>query len=132
MLANTITLAVDVAGNGTLVNQVYTRDDEFPNRALYVGVDNTASLRNTITTYRTKPKKSGNFPGVTKAEVKFTQDAVVPGVDLSTSFAGANIVDASTSFTVGITPALAMELRQRLIAWFDNEVAIATTENGAY
>lgn len=128
MLDNTITLAVDVEGNGTLVNQVYTRDEEYLNRAVYTGADNTLSLRNTLSTYRTKPKKSGNFNGVGKAEAKFTQDCVVPGVDLSTTLVGTAIVDISTSFPVGMAAELAMELRNRAIAWLDNAIAIRSTE----
>lgn len=128
MLDNTITLQVDVAGNGTLVAQEYKRDEEYLNRAVYIGGTHTLSLRNTLTTYRTKPKKSGNFNGVGKAEFKFTQDVVIPGVDLSTSLVAGALIDVSTSFPVGMTAAVAMEIRQRAIAFLDNEIAVRLTE----
>jgi len=128
MLDNTITLPVDVAGNGTFVDKVYTRDEEYLNRAVYTGPGHTLSLRNTLSTYRTKPKKSGNFNGVGKAEFKFTQDYVVPGVDLSTSLVAATLIDVSTSFPVGISAANAMDMRQRAIAFLDHQIAIALTE----
>lgn len=128
MLDNTITLPVDVAGNGTLVNQVYTRDEEYLNRAVYTGASNTLSLRDLLSTYRTKPKKSGNFNGVGKAEFKFTQDYAVPGVDLTTTIVAPALIDVSTSFPVGITVANCMEMRQRAIAFLDHAIAVALTE----
>ena len=64
MLDNTITLPVDELENDTLVNQDYTRYDEYNNRTIYVGTGHTLAQRDTMTVSRTFPKPYGNHPGV--------------------------------------------------------------------
>lgn len=132
MLDNTITLPVDVLGNSTLVNEVYNRFDEMPNRSQYIGADHTLSLRNQINFYRTLPKKSGNFLGVGKSEAKVTQDYVVPGADATTSVTAPGIVDVSCSMPVGMSSAQIMHLRQRAIAILDHAIAVRLTESLEY
>lgn len=132
MLDNTITLPVDQLANDVLVDESFTRFDEFQNRAVYVGPGHSLSKRNTLTTYRTLPKKSGNFNGVGKSAAKFTQDFEVPGVDLSTTVIGSGIVDISTSFAVGMTDAECMGMRQRAIAFLDHAIATRAQEGLEY
>lgn len=127
MLDNTITLPVDVANNATLVNKVYTRDEEYLNRSVYTGPSHTLVMRDTLGFYRSPVKKSGTDLGTAKSSMKVTEDISV------TNALGATVVkpaigSAEFSFPVGITAGKAMEIRQRLIAAIDHAVAIALTE----
>lgn len=127
MLDNTITLPVDVLNNGTPVNRVYTRDQEFLNRSVYTGPAHTLSKRETLGFYRTPVRKVGNDFGTAKSAVKFTEDIVVTDA-AGVSVTKAAIANADFSFPVGITSAKALEMRQRLIAALDHAVAAALTE----
>lgn len=127
MLDNTITLPVDVLNNGTTVDKLYTRDEEYLNRSLYTGPAHTLTARDTLGFYRTPVKKSGTDLGTAKSAAKVTEDITVLNA------LGANVVKPAIgavefSFPVGITAAKALEIRQRLIAVIDHAVAIALTE----
>lgn len=121
MQPNTVTLAVDVLNNGTTVNKVYTRYEEYTNRSSYIGADHLPDDRNMLAIYRTFPTKSGNFKGTSKSSVKFTQDIEVAGVDSSTTLTSPMIGEVSFSLPVGATAAEAKELRQRIIACLDDD-----------
>lgn len=121
MLDNTITLSVDDTNDDTPVNQVYTRYEEAANRSSYIGSDHTLSDRNLMTVTRNFPTVSGNFRGVAKSTLKFTQDVEVEGVDATTDVNSSVIAAVSFSIPVGTTAALAMEIRQRLIAALDDD-----------
>lgn len=120
MLANSITLSVDVANDGNPSDQVYTRYEEQVNRSTYIGEDHSIEARNLIQFYRTTPTPSGNFRGAAKTEIKFTVDVVVPGRDGNDTIAPA-IISVATSFPVGVSDALKKELRQRVLSMMDRE-----------
>lgn len=120
-LAETITLSVDAANNGNPANQVYTRFDSYQNRSLYIGADHLPDARNTLGFYRTFPTASGNFKGVCKTSVKFTQDVEVAGKDSSTTLTSPIIADLSFSVPVGVTASDLVEVRQRLLALIDGD-----------
>jgi hypothetical protein len=121
MQPNTVTLAVDVLNNGTTEDQIYTRYEEYQNRASYIGASHTPDSRDALAIYRTFPTKTGNFKGVAKSAVKFTKDVEVSGVDSSTTLTAPIIFDLSASIPVGATTADVLEARQRLIALLDND-----------
>lgn len=121
MQPNTVTLAVDVLNTGVTENQVYTRYEEYQNRASYIGASHTPDARDTLAIYRTFPTKTGNFKGVAKSAVKLTNDVVVNGVDSSTTLTAPIILDLGVSVPVGATAADVKELRQRLIALLDDD-----------
>lgn len=127
MLADIITLPVDVLNNGTLVNQAFSRDEEYVNRSVYTGPLHTLVTRQTLGFYRTPIKKSGTSLGTAKSAVKLTEDITVLN-SLGANTVAPAIIDIATSFPVGITAAKAMELRQRAIAVLDHAVAAVVTE----
>lgn len=120
MLDNTITLAI----GDPAVNTAYTRDETLVNRSLFVGPANSSILRDQMNIYRTKPKKSGNFAGVMKSEVKFTEDFIVPGVDTTTSQAAPFILDISASIPVGVSNEDIQAGLDRAIAFLSNASAM--------
>lgn len=127
MLDNTITLAVDVLNNGTPVNQLFTRDEEYVNRSVYTGPDHSLVSRQTLGFYRTPVKKSGTDLGTAKSSFKLTEDVTVLN-SVGASVLKPAIVNVDASFPVGITAAVALELRQRAIAVLDHSLAVALTE----
>lgn len=130
MLANQITLAVDVLNNETLVNHAFTRFEEYQNRSLYKGPTHTLISRDVLGFYRTMPTKSGNFNGVAKSSFKLTMDMEVPGVDSTTSLTAPGIIEVSQSLPIGCTPAAAMLLRQRAIALLDDDTIMVANSEG--
>lgn len=127
MLDNTITLPVDKLNNGTTVNQVYSRDEEYVNRSVYTGPEHSLVKRQTLGFYRTPIKKSGTSLGTAKSAMKLTEDITVLN-SLGANTVAPAIIDIAVSFPVGITVTVAMELRQRAIAVLDHAVAAFVTE----
>lgn len=126
MQPNEITLSVDEENDGVgPVNHVFTRFEEHLNRAVYIGPLHSMMARNTLTTYRTFPKISGNFRGVAKSAFKFSTDITVPGVDAETSITAPVIVEVSFSVPVGATAAQTMLYRQRALALLDLDAVMA-------
>ena len=121
MLDNTITLAVDKLNTGALTNVVFSRQEEYQNRAKYISPAHTLAMRDTLDFYRTFPTKTKDFNGVAKSGFKFTVDTVVPGVDASTTRIAPQIAEVSFSLPIGFTTAHLIELRQRIIAVLDND-----------
>lgn len=120
MQPNEITLSVDEENDGVgPVNHVFTRFDEYQNRAVYVSSTHTPATKDTLSLYRTLPKSSGNFRGTTKSASKFAQDIVVTGVDGVSQLTAPIIVEVSLSLPVGATPAQAKIARQRAVALLD-------------
>lgn len=132
MLPNTIVLPVDVLDNGTTVDKTFTRDDQFPNRAVYVAEDHSLTQRSILNTYRTPPKPSGNFLGVAKGSFKITQDFEVLGKDRTTELMAGGIIETSTSMPVGCTTAQHVEMLQRMIALLKHDVALLVVEKNQY
>jgi hypothetical protein len=128
MQANTITLPVDVLNNGTPSNKVFTRFEEVLNRSTYIGPGHTQVARYLMQLYRAFAKRTGNFLGVSKSEVKITKDFTVLGVDGTNQVAPA-IADASFSIPVGLTAAQMLELRQDLVAALDHAFMVSLQEN---
>lgn len=114
MLDNTITLAYDAEGDGSPVDVVIVRDQEYPDRSVYIFPDADAADHN-VTFYRTRPKQSGNFKGVQRTREKLTKPVAVDGVDGST-VASAAIVETSTSFPKGMTDAEKIAVLQESLA----------------
>jgi len=121
MQPNTITLQVDELNNATLVDNVYTRFEEFQNRASYISGDHSMSAKDTLGLYRTFPKPSGNFRGVIKTSVKFSKDLAVTGVDGVSTLTAPVIVELSFSVPVGATAADVLIARQRALAILDRD-----------
>lgn len=122
MQPNVITLAVDEdnSGSGTQ-DHVFTRFEEYQNRAVYIHSSHTVASRNSLSLYRTFPKQSGNFRGVSKLSVKFSVDATVPGADGVTTLKVPMIGEVSVALPVGVTDAGILVLRQKLVALLDRD-----------
>lgn len=118
MQPNSITLPVDELNNGTPVNEVLTRFEEFLNRSVYIGATHSMSAKDSLTLYRTFPKPSGNFKGVSKTAVKFSRDYVVTGID-GLNITAPVIIEVSFSIPVGVVTADVLLNRQRAIALLD-------------
>jgi len=119
MQPDSITLSVNADNDdGTTpdVDIVYSRYDEYQNRSVYIAADHSLSVRNTMGFYRTFPKPSGNFLGVAKSAIKFTQDYVVPGADSTTTITAPGLAEVNFSLPVGITPAQTLALAMRVAA----------------
>lgn len=121
MQPDQLVLAVDVANNGTLVSETFTRYEEYQNRSKYIGSGHTPGSRNEFGIYRSFPTKTGNFKGVGKTSVKLTIDKSVVGVDSSTSITAPVILEVSFSVPVGVSDADMKHYRQRLIALLDSD-----------
>lgn len=120
MQPNEVTLSVDEENDGVgPVDHVFTRFEEFQNRAVYIGASHSISAKDTLSLYRTQPKSSGNFKGVAKTAVKFSKDLVVDGVDGVSQLTAPLIVDISFSIPVGATHAEILIARQRALALLD-------------
>lgn len=131
MQPNSITLSVDTDNDGgttAAVDAIFTRFEEFQNRAEYIHEDHTLALRDKLGLYRTPPKQSGNFKGTAKTAVKFTRDYSVAGVDATTTMIAPGIIDIGFSLPIGMTPAQTLELRMRAVAMLlDDTVMVPLT-----
>lgn len=120
MQPNEITVAVDVLNNGTTTNKIFQRfDDSTPNKSLYVTSVHTMMSRDTLALFRTFPKPSGNFAGVSRTTIKFSRDVIVPGVDSTTNQTSQIIAEVNFSIPVGINAAQTKEVRQQVIGLLD-------------
>lgn len=128
MQPNEITLSVDALNNGTPVNRIYTRFDEYQNRSVYVGPNHSISARDTLSLYRTQPKPSGNFKGVAKTALKFSEDKVVTGTDGLSQLTAPIIGDIAFSIPVGVSNADILAFEQRLVAALDHAIMRALNE----
>jgi hypothetical protein len=129
MQANSITLAVDELNNASTTDHVYGRFDEYQNRSVYNHANHSLDSRDTLTMYRTFPKVSGNFKGMAKSAVKFSQDLSVDGVDGVASLVSPIIVEVSFSIPVGATAAEQLIARQRAIALLDDDTVMVALNN---
>lgn len=118
MLDNTITLSVDPENDGGPVNQVFTRIEEYQNRSVYKGPNHSFVNRDTLSFYRTPPKKSGIFNGTLKTAQKFSTDITVATSDGGTTVLPL-IGQVDFSVPIGATAAQCMALRQRILAALD-------------
>lgn len=120
MQPDQIDITVDPLNNSTTETQSYTRYEESLNKSVYIGATHVPENRDMLALYRTQPTKSGNFRGVAKSAVKFTEDIEVAGVDSATTLTAPMILDVSFSIPVGATDAEVEELRQRALGLLDD------------
>lgn len=119
MQPNEIVLAVNEDnddGTTAEVNHTYTRYDEYQNRSIYISGTHSPSARNTMAFYRSFPSVNGNFKGVQKSSVKFTEDVVVDGVDGVAQLSAPVILEVNFSYPVGLTASDKVIYRQKLVA----------------
>jgi hypothetical protein len=122
-MSDTITLSVDVANDGNLVNSIFTKARTLLNgaRTLFFGPTHETSLPDTLAIYVSDAKPNGNFKGVTRPGLKRTSTIVVPGIDPTTSITSPLIGNVEFSVPVGATSEECMILRQELIAALDDD-----------
>lgn len=119
MLDNTITLAYDAEGDGTPVNVIIRRDQEYTDRSVYNFPDAVSGDHN-LSLYRTRPKVSGNFKGVERTRQKLTKPVVVTGVD-GTSITSTAIGESNFSLPKGMSNADKIAFLQELLAVHGND-----------
>lgn len=118
---STITLSVDADLDGASpADEVYSSFDTPANRHIYHGENHSPVLRDTMTMYRTLPKRTATFYGVTKSNLKFTMDEVVDTPDGETTTAP-GLGGMNFSIPVGFTLAGARHLVARMKACLDKE-----------
>lgn len=118
---NPIVLAVDVLNDANTVDYTFSQFDNFSNRTVYIGEDHTIAGHDTLTLYRTFPKPAGNFCGMAKVAVKFSQAISVYGVDGVSTISAPLILEVSASIPVGATLAQQLVARQRGVALLDRD-----------
>lgn len=124
MLPDAITLNVDETNTSTQVSTTWTRTDFLNTRSVYHAGSHSLLLRDTLDFYRTFPSKSGNFNGTAKCSFKITDDAIVDGVDSTTSLVAPIIGQVSFSIPVGASDVDCLKLRQRIIALLDSDATM--------
>lgn len=125
---STITLSVDADLDGASpADEVYGSFDDPANRHIYHGENHTPIARDTMTMYRTLPKKTATFHGVTKSSLKFSMDVTVDTPDGNTTVSPI-IGSVSFSVPVGATDADVTHVAARIKAaiakdgWFEELV----------
>lgn len=121
MQANTLTFQVDATNTGTPAALALDRYEEASNRSVYVTAVHTPGSREMIALTRALPTKSGNFRGVSKGSLKFTQDVSVTGVDSNTTILAPIIVEVSFSLPVGCDADDVKRARQIIIGALDDD-----------
>lgn len=114
MLDQTLTLSYDAEGDGNPVDVVIRRDQEYPDRSVYVFPDADGG-DHSLVFYRTRPKQAGNFKGVARTREKITKPVEVEGVD-GTTVTSSAILEQSVSFPKGMTNAAKIAVLQELLA----------------
>lgn len=120
MLADNITLPIDVLNNGTTVDLTFDRYEELLNRSTYISSVHEPGKRDIVAFYRTLPKTAGTFKGVRKSTVKFTSDLTVAdnaGGTIDCPF----ILELNFSIPIGVSNATIVAMRQRAIALLDQD-----------
>lgn len=120
MLDNTITLSYDAEGDGNPVNVIIRRDQEYTDRSVYNFPDADGGDHN-VAFYRTRPKQSGNFKGVSRTREKVSKPMVVDGVD-GNPVSSTAIVDINTTFPKGMTDAEKIAVLQEAISIQTNSI----------
>lgn len=97
-------------------------DEEFDNQTRsdvkgeYISENHTSLVRDTLTTYCTRPKQTSAFYGVDKGAVKFSTDELV-GTPQGTTTRAPGIIMVQASKPVGFSDASFSHLEQRIIAF---------------
>jgi hypothetical protein len=132
MQETTLTLAVDHDHDGTPTNEVFTKikQDTTAGRSVYKGADHTAAVRNLLSISAREAIPSGDFKGVAKSSLKFTQDLTVPNA-VGDDIVAPEIAEVTFSLPVGTTAASAMHLRERVIAALNSQAFIIALTTGS-
>lgn len=120
MLANEITISVDALNSGSAAAVTLEKRTADVNKSVYAFPTSTLQKPDTLTVARTFAKRNGSYLGNSRAVVKLSMPVDVQNADGS-SVVAASILEVSASLPVGITPAQTKLLRQRLIAFLDND-----------
>jgi len=121
MQDNQLVLQVDPLNDATIVPETYERGETYTHRTVYQGENHSSASRDTVTLYRSYPSKNGNFNGVDKTSVKFSQDQGVLGVDGVSTLSAPFIIEVNFSIPVGVSAAEVLKARQRTIAILDDD-----------
>jgi hypothetical protein len=122
---NEIALIVDPLNNGTTETQTYSNQSRAEGSSLYRLVGSDLKNRDELRFAATLPKRSGNFPGVLRTEVRLTQSVEVEGVETSTTVSGTATLSLQASIPLGMTEADVKLLRQRMIALLDEDSVVS-------
>lgn len=128
MLPDIIDLAVDSLNNGTPSTESFKRHIQELNRTVYTGPNYSVANPNTMTVYRTPAKRSGSYLGSSKSAIKLSSQVSVMNAE-GVQVPAAMIGECSFSIPVGVTPEVALALRQRLIAAIDHSFATSLVDN---
>lgn len=120
-----IVLSVDELDNNTFVTHPYTNYDRTSVRSTYIGADHTSLDRNVMALFRSPAKPVGNFPGVEKTSIKFTDDKSVSGNDGVSTLRIPAIAELAFSLPIGMTDAEKLLLRQKCIAALDHAFTLS-------
>lgn len=120
MQANTLTLSVDLLDTAVYTDVDFDRYEEHLNRSVYKTGESNLVSRDLLGLFRSMPNSNGNYAGTAKSSAKFTLDVEVPGIDSTTTVKAPLIGEISFSAPVGVTPAMMLVLRQRLVALAKN------------
>lgn len=129
-LPSTITLEPEVGVESADTDVVYSRyDDTTPNRVIFNSEENVLGVtRDTLTAYRTFPKRNGISLGVKKSAVKLTRDFTVENTDDTTQIAPL-IIEMRVSMPVGVTSAEAELATRQFRDLLDQPTVIGAVMN---
>lgn len=108
-----ITLPVDVANDGTMVNLVLSRQEEYLHRSLYISAEHRPDNRDTLGIYRSPIKPTSAYKGVMRTSLKFTKDVSVLN-PVGETITSPMIAEISFSVPVGASNGDRLELAQRV------------------
>lgn len=123
MLSDIITLPIDTANTGVTTDLTYSRYEEQTNRSTYISAVHEPGRRDILAFYRSVPKPAGVFKGVRKSSVKFTHDVTVDDSAGGTIDCPV-ILEINFSIPIGVSTAVILELRQRLVALLDADTVM--------
>jgi hypothetical protein len=122
MQPNIISLIVDSFNTGAdFLTKTFTRFEERLNSSKYISESHSLDMRDEASIYRTFPKQAGNFRGVGRSSIKFTEDVVVLGVDGVANLTAPIILEISFSIPKGSAVADVLRKRQEAIAFLDDD-----------
>ena len=113
MQDSTITLPVDKTDTDTLVDVVFSRQEEYLHRSLYISADHKPDNRDTLGIYRSPIKPTSAYKGVMRTSCKFTKDVSVLN-PVGETITSPMIAEISFSVPVGTSDADRLELAQRV------------------
>lgn len=109
----TITLPVDKTDTDTPVNLVFSRQEEYLHRSLYISADHQPDMRETLGIYRSPIKPTSAYKGVMRTSCKYTKDVSVLN-PVGETITSPMIAEVSYSVPVGTSEADRLELAQTI------------------